>query len=134
MGKLLLRLRPSPALVVASIALAVSLGGVGYAAVKLPRNSVGAGAAPQQRGLVVSWDAEWSGGTSSSPKTVTCLLRLDNVTLATRHSTNAGGYSDIAMNAVVDITPGSHQVASWCEVDTPPATIGEANATMIATE
>jgi hypothetical protein len=32
---------PSPALVIACLALAVSLGGVGYAATKLPRNSVG---------------------------------------------------------------------------------------------
>jgi hypothetical protein len=36
-----LRLRPSPALVVASLALAVALGGTGYAAVVLPPNSVG---------------------------------------------------------------------------------------------
>lgn len=34
--------RPSPALVVASLALVLSLGGTGYAALKLPRNSVGA--------------------------------------------------------------------------------------------
>src|SRR5436190_18267065 len=33
--------RPSPALVVASIALAIALGGTGYAALKLPANSVG---------------------------------------------------------------------------------------------
>lgn len=33
--------RPSPALVVASLALLLSLGGTGYAALKLPRNSVG---------------------------------------------------------------------------------------------
>ena len=33
--------RPSPALVVAGLALAVSLGGTGYAAVVLPANSVG---------------------------------------------------------------------------------------------
>jgi hypothetical protein len=33
--------RPSPALIVASLALAVSLSGVGYAATALPRNSVG---------------------------------------------------------------------------------------------
>ncbi len=33
---------PSPALVVASVALVVALGGTGYAALKLPRNSVGA--------------------------------------------------------------------------------------------
>ena len=33
--------RPSPALVVACLALAVALGGTGYAAVKLPANSVG---------------------------------------------------------------------------------------------
>lgn len=42
MTRVLRRLRPSPALVVASIALTVSLGGVGYAATRLPRNSVGA--------------------------------------------------------------------------------------------
>jgi hypothetical protein len=35
------RLRPSPALVVACIALAVSLGGTSYAAITLPKNSVG---------------------------------------------------------------------------------------------
>ena len=34
-------LAPSPALVIACVALAVSLGGVGYAAVTLPRGSVG---------------------------------------------------------------------------------------------
>lgn len=33
--------RPSPAMVVACIALALALGGVGYAAVRLPANSVG---------------------------------------------------------------------------------------------
>ncbi|HEY6030938.1 MAG TPA: hypothetical protein VIU44_10255 [Gaiellaceae bacterium] len=35
------RFRPSPALVVASLALGVALGGTGYAAVVLPANSVG---------------------------------------------------------------------------------------------
>jgi hypothetical protein len=34
------RLRPSPAMVVACLALALALGGTGYAALKLPRNSV----------------------------------------------------------------------------------------------
>src|SRR3954471_370008 len=34
--------RPSPALVIATIALVVALAGTGYAALKLPRNSVGA--------------------------------------------------------------------------------------------
>jgi hypothetical protein len=37
----LLSCRPSPAMVVACIALMVALGGTGYAAIKLPRNSVG---------------------------------------------------------------------------------------------
>ena len=36
-----IRHRPSPAMVVACTALAVALGGTGYAALKLPRNSVG---------------------------------------------------------------------------------------------
>jgi hypothetical protein len=40
MRKLLAR-RPSPAMVVACLALLVALGGTGYAAVNLPRNSVG---------------------------------------------------------------------------------------------
>jgi hypothetical protein len=40
MRKLLAR-RPSPAMVVACLALLVALGGTGYAAVSLPRNSVG---------------------------------------------------------------------------------------------
>jgi hypothetical protein len=35
------RHRPSPAMVVALVALSVALGGTGYAATKLPRNSVG---------------------------------------------------------------------------------------------
>ena len=39
--KHLLRLRPSPAMVIACIALTVALGGTSYAAIKLPRNSVG---------------------------------------------------------------------------------------------
>ena len=39
--KHLLRLRPSPAMVIACIALMVALGGTSYAAIKLPRNSVG---------------------------------------------------------------------------------------------
>jgi hypothetical protein len=37
----LIRLRPSPAMVVACLALGLALGGTSYAAVKLPRNSVG---------------------------------------------------------------------------------------------
>jgi len=40
--KVLTRLRPTPAMVVACIALTVALGGTGYAAIKLPKNSVGA--------------------------------------------------------------------------------------------
>lgn len=38
----MLRRRPSPALVISSIALFISLGGAGYAATQLPDNSVGA--------------------------------------------------------------------------------------------
>jgi hypothetical protein len=39
--KKVLRRLPSPSMVVACIALTVALGGTGYAAIKLPRNSVG---------------------------------------------------------------------------------------------
>ena len=37
----LLRHRPSPAIVIACVALLIALGGVSYAATALPRNSVG---------------------------------------------------------------------------------------------
>ena len=40
--KHLIRLRPSPAMVVACLALGLALGGTSYAAIKLPKNSVGA--------------------------------------------------------------------------------------------
>ena len=36
----LMRFRPSPAMVVACTALLISLGGVGYSAIRLPANSV----------------------------------------------------------------------------------------------
>ena len=39
--RLLRRYLPSPAMVVACLALLVALGGTSYAAIKLPRNSVG---------------------------------------------------------------------------------------------
>ena len=40
----LLRRRPSPAIVISSVALFMSLGGVGYAAISIPNNSVGTSA------------------------------------------------------------------------------------------
>jgi hypothetical protein len=39
--KHLTRLRPSPAMVVACLALGIALGGTSYGAIKLPRKSVG---------------------------------------------------------------------------------------------
>jgi len=52
LGRLFLRRRPSPAMVVACLALLVSLSGVTYAAVGIPRNSVGR--AQLQNNAVVS--------------------------------------------------------------------------------
>lgn len=51
--KSLLRVRPSGPLVVSFVALFVALGGVGYAATQLPRNSVGS--AQLQNGSVGNW-------------------------------------------------------------------------------
>jgi hypothetical protein len=84
--------------------------------------------------LMLSWEAEWSGGSASTPKTLTCELWLDGTRIASRHSTNAGGYSDVAVSARADVTPGSHEVESQCEVDTASATIGGANLNLVATE
>ena len=41
MIKFIARHRPSPSMAVALLALSIALGGTGYAAVKLPKNSVG---------------------------------------------------------------------------------------------
>ena len=42
------RVRVTPALVIATLALVVALGGTGYAALSIPRNSVGTCAAAQR--------------------------------------------------------------------------------------
>lgn len=55
--------RPSPAMVVALLALSVALGGAGYAAVTLPRNSVGT---PQLRNGAVSAAKLKSGAVSAA--------------------------------------------------------------------
>jgi hypothetical protein len=83
------RLRgPSPALVVACIALAVALSGVGYAAVALPRNSVGT---PQLKRNAVK-----------SPKVAANTLNggdINEATLGTVPSANAANTAANATNA-----------------------------------
>src|SRR6185295_3484049 len=60
------RFRPSPAMVVASLALAVALGGTGYAALVLPPNSVGT--AQLKNGAVVGTKVKKGSLTASSFK------------------------------------------------------------------
>jgi hypothetical protein len=68
------RVRPSPAMVVAGIALIVALAGTGYAAVGLPKNSVGS--AQIKPGAVGTSDIATNAVTSSKVKNGT-LLRGD---------------------------------------------------------
>ena len=66
----ILRHRPSPALVVACLALTIALGGTSYAAVTLPRNSVGTPqlsgmrSIPQRLRTVHSWGSTSKGASS----------------------------------------------------------------------
>ncbi len=68
------RLRPSPAMVVASVALLVALGGTGYAAVGLPANSVGA---TQLKASAVTNSKIASNAVTSSKVKDHSLLRSD---------------------------------------------------------
>ena len=107
MWKFLLR-RPSPALVVASVALLIALGGTSYAAFRLPRNSVGT--TQLKRNSVTTSKIKNGGVTASkintSGLTVPSALHAssaDSATNATR-ATNAGNSThattaDTATNA-----------------------------------
>src|SRR5215204_866519 len=85
------RLRPSPAMVVACIALSVALGGTGYAAIKLPKNSVGT--KQLKKNAVTSPKVKANALTGADIKesslgTVPSATNATNATNAT-HATNA---------------------------------------------
>ena len=99
--------RPSPALIVSMVALAMSMGGTGYAAMSLPHNSVGA---KQLRSAAVNSKkvkdgslrlADFAGGDRS-------LLKGDAGTrgLAGTNGTNGADGANGATNVVVRNTDG----------------------------
>jgi hypothetical protein len=108
------RLRPSPALVVAIVALVVALGGTGYAAIKLPANSVGAkqlkkGAVERAKIKNGAIDASKLAPDSVSGASINESLlgkvpsaaAADNAT----HATSVAGLDKITYKSVVGTTP-----------------------------
>jgi hypothetical protein len=99
-----MRVRPSPAMVVACIALFVAMGGVGYSAIKLKKNSVrtknikdGAVTSPKLAKTAKAPDAEKLGGISPSgyqgfcqPGAIRGSVDFDTTGLGSSYVTIAG--------------------------------------------
>jgi hypothetical protein len=96
--KKIFRRLPSPAMVVACVALTVALGGTGYAAIKLPRNSVG-----------------------------TAQLRK-NAVVATKLSTRSVGPQKLQNNAVTNRTVKNDQLTGDKIVESTLAKVPSATA------
>lgn len=109
--KHLIRLRPSPAMVIACLALGIALGGTSYAAIKLPKNSVGtkqlkknAVTSPKVKNNAITGAdvLESSLGQVPSAASATNATNATNATTAT-NATNAGTLDGLDS---VNVLPG----------------------------
>lgn len=93
-----IRHRPSPAMVVACAALAFALGGTGYAALKLPRNSVGT---KQLKNSAVTNRKLARGGVTGAKVARNSLtgVQINEATLGTVSSATHAASADNATNA-----------------------------------
>jgi hypothetical protein len=114
-----LRRRPSPAIVISSVALFMSLGGVGYAAISIPNNSVGAA---QLRSQAVTY-------TKIRPGAVG-IVRANTGQLQVRVSGTCGSGSAIGtINQVGKVTCNSALPAEFGTTNN-SATVGSTTATV----
>jgi hypothetical protein len=103
--KRILRRLPSPAMVVACIALAVALGGTSYAAIKLPRNSVGTKQLQKNAVVATKLSARSVGPQKLQNNAVTTRSVKDNqltgakVVESTLEKVPSSSSADIASNA-----------------------------------
>jgi hypothetical protein len=107
------RLRPSPAMIVAIVALVLSLGGTSYAAIVLPAGSVGT---TQLKKNAVVGSKVKNGSLTVADISTASLSKLGRVAIASRHaSINAA-----SRVAVVELTApqaGFVLVHGWVNVD-----------------
>jgi len=129
--KSLVRRRPSAPLVVSFIALFVSLGGAGYAAVSLPRNSVGN--AQLQNGSVGNWKLKSNAvGARKIINGSVGAKQVDSsqVQLRVANSCSTGAISALGLSGTVTCTP---TVGNEYGSNTAATSLG-ASATQVATQ
>jgi hypothetical protein len=113
------RLRPSPAMIVAIVALVLSLGGTSYAAIVLPANSVGT--TQLKKNAVVSSKVK-NGSLTTSDISSASLSKLGRVAIAS-NSVNVSAGADVRV-AVVTLnapTKGFVLVNGWVDASFPNA-------------
>ena len=116
------RYRPSPAMIVAIIALVLSLGGTSYAAITLPRNSVGA---TQIKRNAVTGAKVKNGSLSTSDISSASLSKLGRVAIAS-NNVNVAASSSARVAVVTLKAPmkGFVLVHGWVDAAYPNARWG----------
>jgi hypothetical protein len=127
----LVRRRPSASLIVSFAALFVALGGVGYAATQLPRNSVGT--AQLQNGSVGNWKLKFNavGGRKIQNGAVGAKqVNSSQVQLRVSSACSTGAISAVSLSGAVTCTPTRPN-----EVGTSASAVNlGAGSTQVATE
>lgn len=107
------RLRPSPAMIVAIVALVLSLGGTSYAAIVLPAGSVGT---KQLKSNAVIGSKVKNGSLTTSDISSASLSKLGRVAIASNSVTvGAGADSRVAVVALTAPTKGFVLVSGWVD-------------------
>jgi len=107
------RLRPSPAMIVAIVALVLSLGGTSYAAIVLPAGSVGT--KQLKKNAVVSSKVK-NGSLTTADISQASLSTLGRVAIASNNA-SISGPSRIAVVRLTAPTAGFVLVNGWVNVD-----------------
>lgn len=127
----LVRRRPSASLLVSFAALFVALGGVGYAATQLPRNSVGS--AQLQNGSVGNWKLKFNAvGARKIQNGAVGAKQVNSsqVQLRVSSACSAGAISAVSLSGAVTCTPSRPNEVGKSAT---PVTLG-AGSTSVATE
>lgn len=128
--------RPSPAMVVACLALAISLGGTGYAALKLPRNSVGT--KQLQKNAVTAAKIRNDAVTSSKIEDGQVTgADVDEATLAAVPRSDTAFHADVATNSgqLGGVVAADYAKKLWVQVSGGAATsyYGVTNVSRVGT-
>jgi hypothetical protein len=127
----LVRRRPSAPLIISFVALFVALGGVGYAATQLPRNSVGT--AQLQNGSVGNWKLKFNAvGARKIQNGAVGAKQVNSSQVQLRVGTacSSGAIKAIGLSGSVTCTP---TLPNEVGTSAGPVTLG-ANSTQVASE